>query len=329
MQSIQKNSDEQFCVIGGSGRIGNKVMSMLLSDGMAKLCIVPTLYTVNKVGGKGMSLDYRLLLNEQIYSYNQNKAESEHKICISNDTQVYPDITLAYKAGNREFIFCGKDSDEVYYFINELKNIHNNILDPVTFLSVADRLTSDNRDLNVELKQDDLISHGIFYHHADMITEAGKNIKREIEELKSNDPRMQQYNYEVCDYWQGAGYAKAFNTTRKICRLLGCAAVSLAATKSMDENGTIKINEHVSVSIARGKDNLPLQYQWLVNEKAIPSIGVRIVDPGEYNENTRLIKQILFSFKQSSVEHVEDMAKHVCEKARNKIKKDRLRLTSV
>ena len=212
------------------------------------------------------------------------------------------------------FIFCGKDSDEVRYFISEIKSIHNDKSDPVTFLSIADRLASDGKDLNAEFKQADFTSRGIIYHHADVITEAGEKIKHEVEVLKSKYP-IEQYNYKAYDYWPGKGYGKAFNTTRKLCRLLGCTPISLAPTKSMDENGTVHVGEHISVSIARDKDNLPSKYEWLVNKEdpTLPSAGIRITDLSEPNEDTPSLKEILFFFKKP-VEHVEDMAEHVCKK---------------
>ena len=91
----KQKSDEQFCIIGGSGRIGNKVMLMLMKHGVSKLCLVPTQYTVNKVKEaveRDTQLDYRLALNDKIFSYNQSREESEQKVFIPENIPVYLDV---------------------------------------------------------------------------------------------------------------------------------------------------------------------------------------------------------------------------------------------
>ena len=325
---------EEFCIIGGSGRIGNRIMSILMEESdVPEISILLTKYTahdkdnpINNTSQYGC----RDVLNGKIDRYNRNKEKSEHRALIPTNMPVYFDINSAYDKGSRMFIFCGKDSDEVKYFIEELYNHKKDELTPsiVIFLSIADRLANDGTDLNVAYKTHKFISRGIMYHHGDMITKNGKEIKAKVEELKSLYS-IDQLTFNVYDYSSSSSYLKAFNTTRKLCRLLKREATSLVKTKEgMLANTPLKIDDHLTVLIARPNKNseipnepneqviLPSEFNWLADpDKERPSIGLDIMMNG-----TSILpekKPLLFCFeKPNMLGLVTDMAEHTIKKAR-------------
>lgn len=316
---------EPICIIGGSGRIGNKVMSILMKkyNNTLTLSLLLTRDTINKL--PDAIPNYHELLNDKISKYNKEKSEIEQRQLIPQSIFIYSDIKMAYQSKNRIFIFCGKDSDEIRYFMNELKNIHHDPADPITFLSIADRLANDGGDLNIEYKNKDFISQGIFYHHADIITEAGEDIKDIIKYLQTTFP-IEQHKYQLYDFWPGEAYGKAYNTTRKICRWLGCEATSesmlLTKTNMYAPNTTVSIHNHLFVHTARyqvGSLEVLPTYQWLRNKNnpTLPSIGIEISN----NNGVEVYKNVFF-FKDKEVGLIEDMGQHVHDKAMKKRTKD-------
>ncbi len=315
---------EQFCIIGGSGRIGNRVISMLMEEkDVPELSILLTKHTVNDKDNpiSDTSQDgCRGILNGKIDRYNRNKEKSEQRVFIPTNVPVYFDINSAYDNGSRIFIFCGKDSDEVRYFIEELYKHKKDELNPnpVIFLSIADRLANDGTDLNAAYKAHEFISRGIMYHHGDMITKAGKEIKAIVEELKSQYS-INQLTFNVYDYSSSSSYLKAFNTTRKLCRLLERAATSLVGTKEgMPVNSPLKIDDSLTVLIARPNENseLPSELNWLADpDKERPSIGLDIMMNGISILQEK--KPLLFCFeKPNMLGLVTDMAEHTIKKAK-------------
>lgn len=327
-------SNEPICIIGGSGRIGNKVMSILMNNKL-KLSLLITKFTMGKLTSTGIDENhqkfnnnkyYQQLLNTKISEYNKQKPEAEQRQVIPGYISVYSNISMAYQSKFRIFIFCGKDSDEVRDFLNELQSIHNDFNEPITFLSIADRLANDGADLNAEYKNQYFTSQGIFYHHADIITETGKEIKNAIKLLRTQYP-IAEYKYHLYDFWPGAAYGKAYNTTRKICRLLGSKATSAATlqTKSNmnDSDSTVVIHENLSVNTARykfGSSEVLSIYQWLRNQQnpELPSIGIKICD-----NNEAIIYQKVFYFKDKAIGLTEDLGEHTHKKVIIKRDKDK------
>lgn len=77
LNSTQKNID-QICIIGGSGKIGNKVMSILMHKEI-KVSLLLSRHTVDELN-KTNGNEYRKSLNDKISKYNETKQESEQKI---------------------------------------------------------------------------------------------------------------------------------------------------------------------------------------------------------------------------------------------------------
>jgi hypothetical protein len=326
LNATQKENIDKICIIGGSGRIGNKVMSILMQKEI-KVSILLSRHTVDELN-KTNGNEYRKSLNDKISKYNETKQESEKRCLISEDTLVYFDIKMAHQDENRIFIFCGKDSDEVRYFLNKLQETRqeNRDLpkDPITFLSIADRLANDGSDLNSEFKDNKFTDVGIFYHHADIITEAGERASSEVKKFLVDYP-IKDYKYELYDFFPSEAYGKAYNTTRKMCRLLGCEAdnheLFLTKTDMHSYSSSIKISENLSVNTARfvdGSLNVLEEHEWLrsTENSELPSIGIKIYD------NEVEIQRSIFFFKDREIGLIEDMARYTCDKVEKKRTKD-------